>query len=333
MKEWNKEELKEMTEEENRIMSITGSGSGNSSSSDSDSDSDSGAASNTIETGDNYVENNNTSLLQVGKPGVNSNSDAADADADNDDSNSNRHQSTRSIMREKKILDTYDLAEDVYAFLFVAPVGSGPFCFALYVITVKVIIYGILMGDINFLDVTGGSKSATAAKFFLIPVALSMQTDLMHSFFCMANITYCPSVLKISAYATKNKLLFSFGLRTMDGIFSLAVNFFLMLITTTTLNVFTNFAALYFLQDIDDVFYRLVELGFFGDKMEHLSTICKSITFPRRTGVDNERHYWGYFRITHLDSIMFVLVFLALLLLYAAFIIYIYLQFGGFYTV
>ena len=160
-----------------------------------------------------------------------------------------------------------------------------------------------------------------------------MQTDLMHSFFCMANITYCPSVLKISAYATKNKLLFSFGLRTMDGIFSLAVNFFLMLITTTTLNVFTNFAALYFLQDIDDVFYRLVELGFFGDKMEHLSTICKSITFPRRTGVDNERHYWGYFRITHLDSIMFVLVFLALLILYAAFIIYIYLQFGGFYTV
>ncbi|OEU14928.1 hypothetical protein FRACYDRAFT_262141 [Fragilariopsis cylindrus CCMP1102] len=300
MKEWNKEELKEMTEEENRIMSITGiSGSGNSSSSESESDS--GAASNTIETGDNYVENNNTSLLVVAKPG--------------------------------KILDTYDLAEDVYAFLFVAPVGSGPFCFALYVITVKVIIYGILMGDINFLDVTGGSKSATAAKFFLIPVALSMQTDLMHSFFCMANITYCPSVLKISAYATKQKLLFSFGLRTMDGIFSLAVNFFLMLITTTTLNVFTNFAALYFLQDIDDVFYRLVELGFFGDKMEHLSTICKSITFPRRTGVDNERHYWGYFRITHLDSIMFVLVFLALLILYAAFIIYIYLQFGGFYTV
>jgi hypothetical protein len=173
MKEWNKEELKEMTEEENRIMSITGSrGSGNSSSSESESDS--GAASNTIETGDNYVENNNTSLLLVGKPGVNSNSgdDDADDDADddNDDSN-NRHQSTiRSIMREKKILDTYDLAEDVYAFLFVAPVGSGPFCFALYVITVKVIIYGILMGDINFLDVTGGSKSATAAKFFLIPV-------------------------------------------------------------------------------------------------------------------------------------------------------------------
>lgn len=160
MKEWNKEELKE-TEEGNRIMSITGSGSGSGS-----SESDSGAAvdiTTTIETGDNYVESNNTSLLVASKPGASNSGTGADDD-------SNRHQSTRSIMRDKKILDTYDLAEDVYAFLFVAPVGSGPFCFALYVIAVKVIIYGLLMNDINFLDVTGGSKSATAAKFFLIPV-------------------------------------------------------------------------------------------------------------------------------------------------------------------
>ena len=161
MKEWNKEELKEMTEEENRIMSITGSGSGNSGSGSSESDS--GAA------GDIWTKDVENRV----------NNSGADADDNNDDSNSNRHQSTRSIMREKKILDTYDLAEDVYAFLFVAPVGSGPFCFALYVITVKVIIYGILMGDINFLDVTGGSKSATAAKFFLIPVRMYKRFPLL----------------------------------------------------------------------------------------------------------------------------------------------------------
>jgi len=149
----------------------------------------------------------------------------------------------------------------------------------------------------------------------------------------MANITYCPSVLKkISKSATQNKLIFSFTLRTIDGLFSLSVNFALMIVTDTTLSVFTNFAALYFLQDIDDVFYGLVELGFFGDKMEHMSTLCKSVSFPRRTGIDNEKHYCGFLnlRISHLDTIMFVLVFIILLILYTIFVIAIYENFGGF---
>ena len=36
-------------------------------------------------------------------------------------------------------------------------------------------------------------------------------------------------------------------------------------------------------QGIDDVFFGLVEQGFFGDVMEHMSTLCKQVTFPRRS--------------------------------------------------
>ena len=88
-----------------------------------------------------------------------------------------------------------------------------------------------------------------------------MQADLMHAFFCFANVMYDPSILETtSTSATKFKLYISFLLRTFDGLFSLTVNFYLMLVTAETLSVFTNFAALYFLQDIDDVFYGLVQL-------------------------------------------------------------------------
>jgi len=239
-----------------------------------------------------------------------------------------RQPSIHSMMQSKKESDSYDLAEDVYAFMFVCPVFSTPFLFSLYVYATKIIIYSILVGDINYEDVDGASKSATAAKFFLIPVALSMQGDLMHFLFSLANTSYSPEVLKISTSATKPKLFFSFLLRFIDGAFSLVVNFYLMLTTETTLSVFTNFAALYFLQDIDDVFYGLVEKGFFGDGMEHWSTVCKSVTLPRRTSADNQG--CGSIRISHLDSLSFLVIFIALLVVYGLFIWQMYANFGGF---
>jgi len=238
-----------------------------------------------------------------------------------------RQDSIHSMMRSKKESDSYDLAEDVYAFMFVCPVFSTPFLFSLYVYATKIIIYSILVGDINF-EIDGGSKSATAAKFFLIPVALSMQGDLMHFLFNLANTSYSPEVLKVSTSATKPKLFFSFLLRFIDGAFSLIVNYMLMLTTETTLSVFTNFAALYFLQDIDDVFYGLVEKGFFGDGMEHWSTVCKSVTLPRRTSADNQG--CGSIRISHLDSLSFLVIFIVLLVVYALYIWAMFYNFGGF---
>jgi len=287
-----------------------------SSSSDDSSDSVKKAYKNEVE---NDIEEITTTVTALATPGSTGGLAAT--------SNHSVALSARSLMKSKKETDTYDLAEDVYAFIFVAPVLSLPFFFSFYVIAIKIIIYSILFTDIHIDDVTGASQTATAAKFFLIPVALSMQGDLMHSFFCMANLNYCPQVLKVSKSATKTKLLLSFLLRTIDGMFSLAVNFALMLTTQSTLSVFTNFAALYFLQDIDDVFYGLVELGFFGDLMEHWSTVCKSVTLPRRTGADNRK--CGFLRISHLDSIMFALFLVILLIGYFGYLGYIY-YLGGF---
>ena len=109
-----------------------------------------------------------------------------------------------------------------------------------------------------------------------------MQSDLMQVFATIANTKYSEDVLTVSKSATFHKFLLAEVLRFIDGGLSLFVNFSVMLTTDAVLSVMLNFAALHFLQDIDDVFYNLVEKGFFGDRLEHMATICKSISWPRR---------------------------------------------------
>jgi len=194
------------------------------------------------------------------------------------------------------------LAEDVYAFIIVCPVFSVPFWYAMYCIILKYIIYSILLSDIKnddmYLDVgidadTGAiipadewdgerNRDVQVVKFFLIPVAVAMQEDLMTVFANVANKEYDDTVMKYTKSATQAKFIASNILRLVDGFMSLGVNFYTMLMTNTILSVFLNFAALHFLQYIDDVFYDLVEQGFLGDSMEYVTNLCKQVTFKRR---------------------------------------------------
>lgn len=203
------------------------------------------------------------------------------------------------------------LQNDVYAFIAVAPVMSTPFIFALYVVFVKYCVCGLLAFGISFENIGSSNPYDDIVKFLLIPVAIAMQEDLVHVYASAANIVYDDNVLKISQSATQHKLIFAFILRFIDGLLGLYVNFALMLDTSGALNIMLNFAALHFLQGIDNVFFGLVEQGFFGDVMEHMSYKCKEVTFPRRT---------AYGCTTELDSMLF---FLTLAACYAVYGIYV----------
>lgn len=213
---------------------------------------------------------------------------------------------------------SYDIPEDVYAFITVAPVTSYPFVFACLVIAIKYIVYVSLLFDIQDYQPSIGEetseKIATAVKFFLIPVTVAMQEDLMAVYAGLANARYDDKVLRISTSATKTKFALAYLLQLIDGILSLIVNFHKMLLEKEILNVFLNFAALHFLQDIDDVFYALVEKGFFGDRMEHMATVCKQISWPRRAGTTKFSRF-----LTKLDFILFTLTFGVCLVVYIVF--------------
>mmetsp|Transcript_16182 Transcript_16182/g.35152 ORF Transcript_16182/g.35152 Transcript_16182/m.35152 type:complete len:310 (+) Transcript_16182:217-1146(+) len=212
-------------------------------------------------------------------------------------------------MESYKEKGSFALPEDVYAFITVASVCTWSFAFAVSVICIKYIVYGALLFDILDKEHTKVHKRATAVKFFLIPVAVAMQEDLMGVFAGVANSRYDPKVLAISPGATRAKFCLGHILRFVDGSLSLCVNYMLMLRTAEVLNVFLNFAALHFLQDIDDVFYALVVKGFFGDKMELMSNTCRQVSWPRRRGSNKLSAL-----MTDLDTILFTAT---LLLLYS----------------
>ena len=228
-----------------------------------------------------------------------------------------------SEMLSYKQQGSYDLPEDVYSFITVAPVRSAPFLFAVAVISIKIFVYATLLNDLRFSTFTLRSEDyegpglgqnavlPTVVKFFLIPVTVAMQEDLMAVYAGLANARYDPKVKEISEAATKSKFALAYLLQGIDGILSLTVNFLKMFSTPDILDVFLNFAALHFLQDIDDVFYALVEKGFFGDDMEHMATVCKQISWPRRMGSTEFSHF-----LTNLDSILFFATFLICVALY-----------------
>jgi len=217
----------------------------------------------------------------------------------------------QSEMLSYKQQGSYDIPEDVYAFITVAPVWSGPFIFACIVIATKYIVYVTLLLKIEVEEFNTDDIMAKIVKFFLIPVTVAMQEDLMAVYAGLANARYDPKVLEISAAATKWKFALAYLLQLIDGLLSLIVNFSKMLTTDEVLDVFLNFAALHFLQDIDDVFYALVEKGFFGDDMEHMATVCKQISWPRRAGSTKFSQF-----LTSLDSLLFGLTFLVCLVFY-----------------
>lgn len=200
------------------------------------------------------------------------------------------------------------LSEDIYAFIIVCPVTNISFIFALYVIVLKYTIYGILFHGIVYEHMSKSDTIVQAVKLLLIPVAVSMQEDLMHVYESTANLMYDDKVLEISKSATRGKLIFGTVLRWIDGFASLAVNFIVMLVTTEILGVFLNFAALHFLQNIDDVFFHLVKKGFCGDVMEMMSDLCQRVAFPRRVSNNG--------CAKELDTILFALTLLICFAIY-----------------
>jgi len=203
------------------------------------------------------------------------------------------------------------LDEDVYAFILVAPVISAPFLYAFGVILIKYLIYGVLLFGIedNSDQYYTSVPKVQAVKFLLIPVAVAMQEDLIHVYAYAANLKYDEKVLKVSPSATRAKLLLSMLLRVTDGLLSLSVNFLVMLQTHDSVRqVFLNFAALHFLQSIDDVFFLLLQKGFFGDEMELLTSDCTKVSFPRRKTDGVTKKF---------DTVLFTLTLVVLIAIYS----------------
>ncbi|CAJ1963695.1 unnamed protein product [Cylindrotheca closterium] len=221
----------------------------------------------------------------------------------------NRNKAYEALSKSADTLlaeDRYEVGQDVYGLIFVSPVTSPSFIFAFIVVGVKFSLFGFLILDLynKATEVNAlFSKKGTlirATQFLLLPIAIALQEDLIYVYTRIANIKYSSEILEETPSATKSKFALSFLLRLMDGIASLTINFILILTTDEVLDLFLNFAALHFLQGIDDVAFQMAHEGFLGDRMEDRCRVVEETTMSRRIG-DSFTNA--------LDSILFMLTY------------------------
>ena len=230
--------------------------------------------------------------------------------------------SFKDEVRMKKEGERIELGDNLYSILVVAPATSWSFMLSIFFLFIKFTALVILILGISWDNVEAPTVEVSVVKAFLIPVAIAMQEDLMGSFATLANGRWSSSLLRISTSATQFKLYFGYLLRAIDGFMSLYVNYSVMLVTPGAVAVFLNFAALQFIYSIDDVFFELMTLGFFGDEMEHMTTVCQRCSLPRRHGKYNP--HIGCIRVSWLDTILFLCLLVVLVILYILFSIDLY---------
>ena len=217
-----------------------------------------------------------------------------------------------------------NLTEDIYSFVLACSTRSVAFVFAIYFIFVKYLCYGVLLVNLVAQEYQGEQNKVgvIATKFLMIPVSVSMQEDLITVYYNVANKRYDALTYKRNMSATWPKWVLCNLLRAIDGFLGLLVNFYVMLVNTDILDIFLSFAALHFLQFIDDVIYELAEKGFFGHKLEQATIACKVITFTRRTQTGDRCNNM----ITDLDTILLVS---SIILCYGVYIVYIALFYSS----
>jgi len=201
-----------------------------------------------------------------------------------------------------------DINDDVYNMFFLSRLGGQAFWYAIYIFGLKLTLYVFLANDaFDVEQPTDVSVEVLVTQFFMLPVAVAMQDDLIATYYLVANIKYSPMVKMEATHATKWKFHVANLCRGIDGMFSLLVNFVILLKATEVLSLFLNFAALQFLQTIDNIALRLCAEGYLSDRLEIVANQVTTVRLPNK----NNQLYRS------MDSILFLSTFGALLIAWA----------------
>lgn len=202
-------------------------------------------------------------------------------------------------------LEWVEINDDVYNMFFLSNIGGQAFWYAIYIFILKLALYTFLARDaLDLEDPSNVSEQVRITQFFMLPVAVAMQDDLIATYYLVANIKYSKLIQKECPDASNIKFHMANLCRGIDGMFSLFVNFIILMRATEVLSLFLNFAALQFLQTLDNIALRLCAEGYLTDRLEVVANQVMTIKLPNR---NNEF-------LRSLDSVLFLSTFTALLI-------------------
>eukprot|EP00956_Cyclotella_meneghiniana_P010519 scaffold14629_cov72-Cyclotella_meneghiniana.AAC.5 len=180
--------------------------------------------------------------------------------------------------------DMAELCDDVYSMFFLASLFTQSFFYALYVFFLKqslIIMIAIYLINQGFPANSDVPTMVRATQFLLMPVNFALQEELVVTFYIYSNMYWDKAILDLYPGAVKWKFHLGNLFRFLDGLSFLFINTTLLLQATDILGMFLNFAALQFLQSIDNVALDLAKDGYLSESLEDVANAVALMKLPR----------------------------------------------------
>jgi hypothetical protein len=198
-----------------------------------------------------------------------------------------------------------DIPDDVYSMFFLSENGGPAFWYPVYVTALKMALYTFLIIDAIDQPIPDElQRKVLLAQFLMLPIAVAIQEDLTAFFFTVANVEYSTQIQAVFPNATMQKFNAANLFRGLDGFYSLLVNFVILLKAETVLSLFLNFAALQFLQTIDNIALHLCIDGYLFEGLEQIAHQVTRVKLPRKKD--------SIFNV--LDSVFFIVCYIGILI-------------------
>ena len=186
---------------------------------------------------------------------------------------------SRTEMMRRSMFDAPNavsfLNKDTFSFLISAPVQSAPFLTGIFVFLLKTLFYFLTLADLMNLT-NGGDVAAKIpaglnslvfyTQFFSLLVAIVSQNDIIVSL-KLAYEGYGGEhggVQEAFPESTFAKWLVVVILMLMTGMAGLLATLYLIITSSTILDVLLNFAAVEFISSLDDAAFFLASIGYLG---------------------------------------------------------------------
>ena len=177
------------------------------------------------------------------------------------------------------------IAQDLYNMLFLSKSWSFPCFYAALIVVVKLAMYAIVLTQIYKLDGfrdqhfdTHVPLEARVMQLLLVPVAIGIDEELMLTMDVLSEMGWAAHPSR--PHATQVKYWIANWLRALDGSVWLFINASMMFHSVDVLSMFLNFAALQFLQSVDNIAFDMAKGGYLSMDLEALALEVTKTTLP-----------------------------------------------------
>ncbi|KAL9182594.1 hypothetical protein ACHAXT_013246 [Thalassiosira profunda] len=205
------------------------------------------------------------------------------------------------------------ITKDTYSFLYVFPLASAPFVYAMCLFAFQSLVYFLLLSSLIDTDNPGNmlnvppvaTTTMRLAQGCAILIAVVNGADVMVA---MNNLLRVPEAIVVTnsgptyggleemvftvgrSFRAGRRFKFANGLRLVEGCLAVAAAFILIVRAGDVIELFMNFAALEFVVNLDNVAFALAEHGLVTDRLRDAARFVGGLGFSFDDDRDDGNH-------------------------------------------